>query len=66
MAHALAVLPSSGRRTWIVIDSSHHTVGPVEQWLEAHRHLWSPNTVRGYCTALSPTLEYWIWHTFRD
>ena len=33
---------------------------PVEQWLEAHRHLWSPNTVRGYATALAQ------WWTFLE
>ncbi|MFI6958482.1 tyrosine-type recombinase/integrase [Nocardia sp. NPDC050408] len=60
MAHALAVRPSSGRRTWMVIDRSHRTVGPVEEWVEAHRHLWSPNTVRGYCTALAQ------WWTFLE
>jgi integrase len=35
-------------------------VVPVEQWLEAHRHLWSPNTVRGYATALAQ------WWTFLE
>jgi hypothetical protein len=25
----------------------------VEEWLEAHRYLWSPNTVRGYATSLA-------------
>ena len=29
---------------------------PVEDWLEAHRYLWSPNTVRGYATALT---QWW-------
>ena len=33
---------------------------PVEEWLEAHRHLWSPNTVRGYATALAQ------WWTFLE
>jgi integrase len=28
----------------------------VEEWLEAHRHLWSPNTVRGYATSLA---QWW-------
>jgi integrase len=36
-----------------VIDGSFQTVAPVEEWLEAHRYLWSPNTVRGYATALA-------------
>lgn len=53
MAYALAVRPSSGRRTWTVIDCSHRTVAPIEGWLEAHRTVWSPNTVRGYATALA-------------
>jgi integrase len=43
-----------------VIDQGHRTVAPVEQWLEAHRHLWSPNTVRGYATALAQ------WWTFLE
>jgi integrase len=43
-----------------VIDQRHRTVVPVEQWLEAHRHLWSPNTVRGYATALAQ------WWTFLE
>ena len=36
------------------------TVLPVEDWLEAHRYLWSPNTVRGYATALAQ------WWTFLE
>ncbi|HEX2300224.1 MAG TPA: site-specific integrase, partial [Pseudonocardiaceae bacterium] len=50
--------PSSGRRTWTVIDSGYRTVPPVEEWLEAHRHLWSPNTVRGYATSLAQWWEF--------
>lgn len=60
MAHALAVQPASGPRTWTVIDDGYRTVGPVEEWLEAHRHLWSPNTVRGYATSLAQ------WWTFLE
>lgn len=60
MAHSLAVLPSSGRRTWTVVDENYRTVAPVEEWLEAHRHLWSPNTVRGYATSLAQ------WWTFLE
>jgi integrase len=60
VAHALAVRPSVGPRTWTVIDEEYRTVAPVEQWLEAHRHLWSPNTVRGYATALAQ------WWTFLE
>jgi integrase len=52
--------PDGGPRTWTVIDEGYRTVGPVEEWLEAHRHLWSPNTVRGYATALSQ------WWTFLE
>ena len=36
------------------------TVGPIEEWIEAHRHLWSPNTVRGYATSLAQ------WWSFLD
>ena len=43
-----------------MIDEGYRTVEPVEQWLEAHRHLWSPNTVRAYATALAQ------WWTFLE
>lgn len=56
MAQSVAVRPSGGTRTWTVIDVSFQTVAPVEEWLEAHRYLWSPNTVRGYATALA---QWW-------
>ena len=56
MAYCLAVRPGSGERTWTVVDASYATVGPVEEWLEAHRCLWSPNTVRGYATSLA---QWW-------
>ena len=60
MAHSLAIRPPGGRRTWTVIDERYRTVAPVEEWLEAHRHLWSPNTVRGYATSLAQ------WWTFLE
>jgi integrase len=60
VAHSLAVRPSVGPRTWTVIDEGYRTVAPVEEWLEAHRHLWSPNTVRGYATGLAQ------WWTFLE
>ena len=60
MAQSVAVRPSGGTRTWTVIDGSFQTVAPVEEWLEAHRYLWSPNTVRGYATALAQ------WWTFLE
>jgi integrase len=60
MAYGLAVRPAGGSRTWTVVDASYRTVSPVEEWLEAHRHLWSPNTVRGYVTALAQ------WWTFLE
>ncbi len=53
MAYGLAVRPAGGDRTWTVVDAEYRTVGPVEEWLEAHRHLWSPNTVRGYAGSLA-------------
>lgn len=56
MASSLAIRPSGGARTWTVIDERFQTVEPVEAWLEAHRHLWSPNTVRGYATSLA---QWW-------
>jgi integrase len=45
-----------GQRTWTVLGEDYATVGPVEEWIEAHRHLWSPNTVRGYATSLA---QWW-------
>lgn len=60
MAYSLAVSPMGGARTWTVLDCGYRTVLPVEVWLEAHRHLWSPNTVRGYATALAQ------WWTFLE
>jgi len=52
----MAIRPLDGRRTWTVIDEAYRTVGPVEDWLEAHRQLWSPNTVRGYATSMA---QWW-------
>ena len=63
MAYCLAVRPASGERTWTVADASYATVGPVEEWLEAHRYLWSPNTVRGYATSLA---QWWSFLEQRD
>ena len=57
MAHSLAVRPSVGPRTWTVIDEDYRTVAPVEEWLEAHRHLWSPNTVRGLRDVAGPVVD---------
>ena len=56
MAYPVAVSPAGGQRTWTVLDEDYATVGPVEEWIEAHRHLWSPNTVRGYATSLA---QWW-------
>lgn len=60
MAQSVMARPDGGPCTWTVVDEGYRTVGPVEEWLEAHRHLWSPNTVRGYATALSQ------WWTFLE
>lgn len=56
MAQCVAVRPRGGVRTWTVVDEQYRTVVPVEEWLEAHRSWWSPNTVRGYATGLS---QWW-------
>ena len=56
MAYPVAVAPAAGQRTWTVLGEDYATVGPVEDWIEAHRHLWSPNTVRGYATSLA---QWW-------
>ncbi len=60
MACPVAVAPAGGQRTWTVLDEDYATVGPIEEWIEAHRHLWSPNTVRGYATSLAQ------WWTFLE
>src|SRR5450756_1542081 len=60
VANSLAVRPSGGARTWTVVGEGYQTVIPVEDWLEAHRYLWSPNTVRGYATSLAQ------WWTFLE
>ncbi|MEO3938926.1 tyrosine-type recombinase/integrase [Dermatophilaceae bacterium Soc4.6] len=39
-----------------MVDEAYRTVGPVEEWLEAHRLLWSPNTVRSYATSMA---QWW-------
>ena len=56
MAYPVAVCPAGGQRTWTVLGEDFATVGPIEEWIEAHRHLWSPNTVRGYATSLA---QWW-------
>lgn len=56
MAQCLPVRPRGGVRTWTVVDECYRTVLPVEEWLEAHRCWWSPNTVRGYATGLA---QWW-------
>jgi len=63
VAYGLAVRPAGGSRTWTVVDSCYRTVDPVEEWLEAHRHLWSPNTVRAYATSLA---QWWTFLEQRD
>ena len=56
MAYSVAVAPAGGQRTWTVLGEDYATVAPIEEWIEAHRHLWSPNTVRGYATSLA---QWW-------
>lgn len=63
MAYTIAADMAGAQRTWVVIDEAYRTVGPVEQWLEAHRFLWSPNTVRAYATALA---QWWTFLEQRD
>jgi integrase len=60
VAFSLAVRPVGGQRTWTVVDAEYRTVAPVEEWLEFHRPVWSPNTVRGYATSLAQ------WWTFLE
>src|ERR1700734_656600 len=56
MADSVAGGPAGGGRTWTVLGEDYATVAPIEEWIEAHRHLWSPNTVRGYATSLA---QWW-------
>ena len=63
MAYVVSARPPGGGRTWTVVDGSYRTVAPVEEWLEAHRQLWSPNTVRGYATGLA---QWWTFLEQRD
>ncbi|WP_236054733.1 site-specific integrase [Mycobacterium sp. SM1] len=56
MAYPVALAPAAGQRTWTVLGEDCATVEAVEEWIEAHRHLWSPNTVRGYATSLA---QWW-------
>ncbi|MGW4796847.1 tyrosine-type recombinase/integrase [Nonomuraea sp. NPDC004297] len=60
MAYCIAVRPPDAARTWTVVDAAFSTVAPVEEWLEAHRLSWSPNTVRSFATALAQ------WWTFLE
>ena len=60
MAQIVALSPAGAARTWTVIDAGYRTVVPVEVWIEAHRQLWSPNTVRSYATSLAQ------WWTFLE
>lgn len=57
MAYPVAVSPAGGQRTWTVLGEDFATVGPVEEWIEAHRHLWSPNTVRGYANLVGAVVD---------
>ena len=63
MAYVVSARPPGGVRTWTVVDGSYRTVAPVEEWLEAHRQVWSPNTVRGYATGLA---QWWTFLEQRD
>ena len=63
MAYVVSARPPGGGRTWTVVDGSYRTVAPVEEWLEALRQVWSPNTVRGYATGLA---QWWTFLEQRD
>ena len=53
MASATRVALPDGERTWTVVGDDYSVAGPVEEWLDASRELWSPNTVRAYATVLA-------------
>jgi integrase len=63
VAYVVSARLPGGGRTWTVVDGSYRTVMPVEEWLEAHRQVWSPNTVRGYATGLA---QWWTFLEQRD
>jgi integrase len=63
VAYSIVAKPPDGSRTWTVVDGDYRTVAPVEEWLEAHRFEWSPNTVRSYATALA---QWWSFLEQRD
>jgi Phage integrase, N-terminal SAM-like domain len=63
VAYVVSARPPGGGRTWTVVDGSYRTVVPVEEWLEAHQQVWSPNTVRGYATGLA---QWWTFLEQRD
>lgn len=56
MASVVPVVAPGAERTWTVLAQDYSTVGPVEDWLEAHRSDWSPNTVRAYAIGLA---QWW-------
>jgi site-specific recombinase XerC len=63
VAYVVGARLTGAGRTWTVVDESYRTVAPIEEWLEAHRQLWSPNTVRGYATGLA---QWWTFLEQRD
>jgi integrase len=63
VAYALTIRPPGEQRTWSVVDAQYKTVEPVEEWLEAHRQLWSPHTIRSYGAALA---QWWTFLEQRD
>lgn len=44
----------------VAVERTHEAYGNLQIQLKAHRHLWSPNTVRGYATSLAQ------WWTFLE
>jgi len=56
MASVVPIAAPGAEHTWTVVAQDYSTVCPAEEWLEAHRSDWSPNTVRAYATALA---QWW-------
>lgn len=63
VAYSSTAKPPGGQGTWPVVDRAYRTAAPLEEWLEAHRTAWSPNTVRSYTTALA---QWWSFLEQRD
>jgi hypothetical protein len=65
IAHGLAVAPPGGSRTWTVVDADYRTVGPIEERLEAHRHLPKAPGLRNRQQVQSRSIRQWLQRRLR-